>query len=267
MSAAGRAAEGSAQGPAQGPARRVPTVDARYDAGIVTGIAAESRVVVRSLPSIDPAMPIHDLEGRLACAGADSERARACATRLLREGADALVSFGIAGGLDPALKPGDLLLPAAVREPDGRETAMDGVWRSRVEQLLAAAGQAPRAGLHLGSAEVIAGAGDKGERFRDSGASAVDMESHAVAAVARQAQVPMLVLRAVADPAERCLPRLVMGAIGPDGEPRNGLIAARLCLQPWRLPDLLRLRDDTRQALRVLARAVQAVGPALFGRL
>jgi len=237
-----------------------------FDAGIVTGIAAESRVVTRSLPAIDPTMQAHHLEGRLACAGANSLRAKACAVRLLGEGAGALVSFGIAGGLDPSLAPGRLLLPMSVRGEDA-EIAIDGAWRSRVESLLAEAGQAAVGGLHLGSATVIAGAGDKQDRFRASGASAVDMESHAVAAVAAEAKVPLLILRAVADPAERSLPRLVIGGIGPDGEPRNGLIAARLCLQPWRLRDLLRLREDTRQALRALAEAARVIGPALFGRL
>lgn len=212
-------------------------------------------------------MQAHQLEGRLACAGADSERAKACAARLLREGAQALVSFGIAGGLDPTLTPGRLLLPERVRGTDEAEVAIDDTWRRHIEMLLAEAGHATAGGLHLGSAKVIAGRGDKESCFRKTGAAAVDMESHAVAAVAAEAEVPLLILRAVADPAERNLPRLVIGGIGPDGEPRSGLIAARLCLQPWRLNDLLRLREDTRQALKSLTEAIRVIGPALLGRL
>ncbi|MGF1608303.1 MAG: hypothetical protein ACFCUQ_02825 [Kiloniellales bacterium] len=237
------------------------------DAGIVTGIAAEGRVLLRALPAHWPTISHDNLEGRLACAGADTARAKAGAERLLAEGATALVSFGIAGGLDPALAPGALVLPEAVLTPGGEQVAVDAFWRQRVVASFAEGGGRVCAGLLLGSAAVIADRTTKAARFGASGAIAVDMESHAVAEVARQAGVPLLVVRAIADPAERALPAIVLGSIGANGEPRGGLVAGRLAIRPWQLPALLRLRQDARQALAALGALARAAGPLLLGRL
>lgn len=237
------------------------------DAGIVTGIAAEGRVLLRALPAHWPGVSHDGLEARLACAGADSLRAKASAERLLAEGATALVSFGIAGGLDPALAPGALVLPEAVVTPDEEQVAIDPFWRERVAASFAEGGGKVASGLLLGSAAVITDRVAKAGRFRASGAVAVDMESHAVAEVARRAGVPLLVVRAVADPAERALPAIVLGSIGANGEPRGGLVAGRLAIRPWQLPALLRLRQDARQALMALGALARAAGPLLLGRL
>ena len=84
----------------------------------IVGLAAEARVLRRAAGGLDPSLP-----GRIACAAAAPERARAGAERLLAEGAGALVSFGIAGGLDPVLMPGDLVLPERVGLP-GAESSL-----------------------------------------------------------------------------------------------------------------------------------------------
>ena len=49
--------------------------------------------------------------------------------RLIDEGSDALVSFGLAGGLDPALRPGALIVPCAVIVDDVRYPADPGLSR------------------------------------------------------------------------------------------------------------------------------------------
>lgn len=236
-----------------------------HDAGIVTGIAAESRALARGLQQHHHL--IDRLEQRLGCAGADAERARSIAQNLLDAGARGLVSFGIAGGLDPALQPGALVLAEEVALPGGGAVAVDSAWRAGVLARLQETDTRTVGGRLLGSARVIAAPRDKRDCFQVHGAAAVDMESHAVAGVAEQAGVPLLVVRAVADSAERALPGLVIGSIGPDGEPRGGLVASRLLLQPWTLPALLRLRGDARSALRTLSEVARIAGPALLGRL
>ena len=70
--------------------------------GVVTGSWVEARCLRRQ-------------DVRVACSGGSAERARSEAARLVAEGAAALVSFGLAGGLAPELRPGDLLLPETVR--------------------------------------------------------------------------------------------------------------------------------------------------------
>ena len=69
---------------------------------------------------------------RVACSGGSPERARAEAARLAAEGATGLVSFGLAGGLAPELRPGDLVLPETVQAPDGRSLPTDPAWRDNL---------------------------------------------------------------------------------------------------------------------------------------
>ncbi|HEX6141448.1 MAG TPA: hypothetical protein VFZ01_01920, partial [Geminicoccaceae bacterium] len=66
--------------------------------GVVTG----SRIEARCLP--------HRGQFLIRCSAADAARGRAHAATLVDEGVDALLSFGLAGGLEPTLRPGDLLL-------------------------------------------------------------------------------------------------------------------------------------------------------------
>lgn len=229
--------------------------------GFITGLAVESRVLQGSLSRGQS-----DPDPLIACAGAHSGRAQAAAEALLAAGAGALVSYGIAGGLDPALRPGDMVLPESVLLPGGRVVPVHGAWRD--DLLVLARGQSPAAsgGTLQGSERVVAAVTEKQALFAASGAVAVDMESHAVGRVAQAAGVPFLVIRAVVDPADRPLPRAVVGSTRPDGEPRAGLIVARLALRPWEIAQINRLRRDARVALRALGRMTALVERGLMRR-
>ena len=75
--------------------------------------------------------------------------------------------------------------------------------------------------------------------------------------------VPLLVVRAVLDSAERALPRAVIGSIAPNGRARTALVMARLMLRPWETPQVQRLRRDMDAALAALRALTAALGPAL----
>ena len=158
----------------------------------------------------------------VAFSGGSAERARSEAERLLAEGAAALVSFGLAGGLAPGLQAGDLVLPETVRNARSASWSVDPVWRERVHVRLARGGLEPKAGALVGSERIVATASDKRALFEAVGALAVDMESHAVAAVAAEAEIPFLVLRAVADPADQVVPQVAREALRPDGASGSG---------------------------------------------
>lgn len=226
--------------------------------GFVTGLAAEAEVLRRSI-----AETTSDSELLVACAGADSARARRAAEALVETGAAALVSYGIAGGLAPGLEAGAVVLAESVFLPDGGTLATDDPWRRRLIDLAADRGDAVSVGHLIGSDRALRGVAEKRRVHEAGGAVAVDMESHAVAAVARDARVPFLVLRAVADPAARPLPLAVEGSITPEGQPRPGWVAARLAVRPWEVPGVLRLRRDAMAALRALGRVSRVFGAAL----
>lgn len=196
---------------------------------------------------------------RFGIAGADSGRAAAEARRLLDEGAEALLSLGIGGGLDPALAPGEIVVGTAV-EADGETFEVNQVWMCRLLNAIAHS----RSGLIHASAGPVVGRGAKQALFAASGARVVDMESGAVARVAAQAGRPFAVIRAVADPADLTLPTSALAGIGPDGKARPLAVLGRLALRPWELPALIRVGLDSHAAHSSLRAALAGLGTA-FG--
>ncbi len=202
----------------------------------------------------------------VACSGARPALARAQAERLVAEGARALISFGLAGAQVPDLAPGALVLPRAVIEvPSGQVFPVDAAWHTRVVAAAASCGLSLVSEVTVaGSDQAVTTATDKAALARVSGAAVVDMESHVVAAVAREHRLPMLVLRAVADPADRGIPALALAGLGPDGATRPWTVARHLVMAPWALLALIRLAADSRAGLAALGGAVTRLGPAAF---
>jgi hopanoid-associated phosphorylase len=203
---------------------------------------------------------LRGLDLSVACSGGSAERARSEAERLA-QGAAALVSFGLAGGLAPGLRPGDLLLPETVRDAGSGSWSVDPVWRERVQGRLARGGLEAKAGALAGSERIVATAADKRVLFEAAGALAVDMESHAVAAVATDANIPFLVLRAVADPADQVIPQVAREALRPDGGIRIRATFGGLLRQPGELIALLRLARQSVTALVSLRGGARLAGP------
>src|SRR5258708_3284349 len=98
-------------------------------------------------------------------------------------GATALLGWGLAGGLGPALQAGTICLPSMVVSRDGATFATDLHWR----EILTAA-ISPRlivvSGKLLTSAAAIEDVAAKAAAFGETGAVAVDMESAGVAEIA-----------------------------------------------------------------------------------
>jgi adenosylhomocysteine nucleosidase len=120
----------------------------------------------------------------------------------------------------------------------------------------------------LGQDRPLSNAADKAARFAASGALAVDMESLGVARAAEAAGLPFLVVRAVADPAGRSLPRAALKAIGPDGRLKLVSALAAMYLRPWEGPALVRLAYETRLAFDTLEKVAARIaepGNGLFG--
>ena len=194
--------------------------------------------------------------------GARPGRAEQAARALLDQGCDALMSFGFCGGLDSKLAPGTVVFADRVIAADGKVTATDARWRAALST--AAAGRcAAVAAPVYGSAHVIASRAAKKELFEKTGAAAVDMDSHEVAAVANERGVPFIVVRAVADPARRTVPRAVLYGVREDGTTRLVAVCAAVLVRPWEAFSLAGLAWDSYAALGAL-RCVALLGDPLF---
>ena len=127
-----------------------------------------------------------------------------------------VVSWGLCGGLDPRLRPGDLILGAEVVSNDGAIRTDEAVTSSLAERLLAAGTRVVIERVTGADAPVLT-AGAKSDLRRASGAAAVDMESLIAGQYALKQRIPFVILRAVTDPAERDLPPVVLKAVDSDG--------------------------------------------------
>lgn len=219
--------------------------------GVITGLAGETDCFTSLPPEQRPP---------LVCAGARAERAAEGAAALIERGCTGLLSFGVAGGLDPELAPGTVIVADQVVSASGERFAVDALLR---ERLLAALGgeEAPVVAALAGSQRAVTGVRGKRALRRASGAAAVDMESLAVARVAAAADVPFAALRAIADDGGREVPPWVAAAIGPDGRARAGVVARGLLAHPWQGAAMLRLGRDFARAMRSLRRVAAALGP------
>ena len=197
---------------------------------------------------------------RVLLSGMGPEAAAQAATRLADEGVAALMVFGVAGGLAPGLKPGDLVCPTEIIDEQSRRYAADASWRAR---LLGRLPQPPRDGALLTVQAPLLSAADKAAACKRSGAIAVDMESAAVAAVAAAAGLPFLVLRAISDSANDAIPVALAGTVDRYGQPRLGRVLATLLRNPALIAELPRLSRGMNAALSSLRQAARAAGPAL----
>ncbi len=164
--------------------------------------------------------------------------------------ASAIVSFGLCGGLDPALGPGDLIVGSGVIF-DSRRMAADPAWAERLRAALPGA----RLGDFASGGAMVADAASKSALQRKTGAVAVDMESHLVA----RSGLPFAVVRAVSDPADRSLPRAAQAGFGADGEADVGAVIAALMRRPYELPALIEVARDAAKAFKALERAAAAL--------
>ena len=173
--------------------------------------------------------------------------------------AKCLISFGIAGGLAPHLRPGDVVLSGEVIGQDANWRANDR-FQTQVMELAGRLGAAH--GPVLGAAVLLATEQDKARAWRDTGALAVDMESAIVARAADAVGIPFLVLRTIADPATRELPSAALIPLTQRGNPALFSVARDVLRRPRQIAALCGLARETRQALGALPGPAHALRAA-----
>jgi len=203
----------------------------------ITGLAAEARLLTR-------------LGWRVEVGGGTPAGAEAAALRAVSHGATALISFGLAGGLDPAWRPGAILVPAAV---------IEGGALYRTEPALSALlGGADSEMLYAGDS-IAAEPAQKQRIFQQSQCCAIDLESGAVARVASARGLGFAALRAICDPAERALPKAALAALDSQGGMQIARIAWSVIRAPGQIPGLLAVGRDAAKAKAALVSRVNEI--------
>ena len=172
-----------------------------------------------------------------------------------------LGSVGFAGGLDPELVTGDVIVAAAVVWEEAGAARRYDVESTLVETLARvlapALGRPPCLGTLFSAAAVIADVAAKRAAYERHAAAAVEMEAAALARYAAERRVPLFALRVVLDPATLSLEQL------PRNLDASWAARARLATMPWIWPLIGTLRRHAATAGSVLTRAARAALPAL----
>ena len=218
--------------------------------GVIVGLPQEAAILKRVLGKSSP--PI-------VCSGAQAAGAARAAAELSASGADALLSFGFAGGLDPSLRPGDLVIGAGVIGADGAMRPTDDALAQRLCAALDAASCRWSAGLVAHADQAVATLAAKRTLHARTRAAIVDMESRAAA----EAGLRFAILRAVVDPAERALPSSALAALKSSGRIDSLALIGGLLRRPREIAALFALARDNAAAQESLSRAAAAVGRAL----
>lgn len=217
---------------------------------IVTGAAFEARIA--------------DGEGVFTvCAGGDPFRLKTLLDELDPDGFRAVISFGLAGGLDPILRPGDLVIADQIISGERAQQASPALIGA-LQSALSVGGAKPSRSSLAGVDATVMDPASKAALRAATGASAVDMESHVVAAFAAGANLPWGSLRAICDPASRALPPLATTGLKPDGGIDFAATLKSVARDPSQIPALIRTGLDTTIAIAALRRARRLLG-AGFG--
>ena len=176
----------------------------------------------------------------LACSGAGANNARTASELLITQGATRLISWGCAAALSETLKPGDLVLANTLIDAEGIQIDAHPVWHSYTKNTLSTALEV-HAGNLAESHSIVATGKDKKHLHTQTGAVALDMESIAIAKVARQHNLPFLAIRAIADPVDMDLPKAIKHSLNNEGDIVLGKLLLFVVLHPAELSRLIKL--------------------------
>lgn len=174
----------------------------------------------------------------------------------------AVVSFGLAGGLDPTLAVGDVLLAKGVLE-DGQSTSTSIDLTDALARQLSAGRELYRVVTIASVDAPLLDSASKSKLRTFSGADAVDMESHVAGAFAAAHGLPFTVLRVVSDGADHTLPAAAGAAMRSDGSIDVGAVLTRVARDPRQIPALLTTGRNAALAFRKLSRVRGLLGRGL----
>jgi hopanoid-associated phosphorylase len=206
---------------------------------MVTGLPQEARIAA------GPGMSV-------ICSSSDPAQLRAKLAAFNPASIRGIVSFGVAGGLDPTLRSGDIVVASEVVTAATRWSAALTLSADLMTSLQSGRQLNVTHGVLYGAEEVVLHQRDKAALRMRSGAVAVDMESHIAAGYAAAMGLPFAALRVISDPASRALPAIALNALKPNGDIDAWKVLRGIARKPSVIPDLMRTARDFNRAIASL---------------
>lgn len=213
---------------------------------IVTGLKQEARIAA------GPGLTV-------ICSSSNPVQLREMMTSFDPASIRGIVSFGVAGGLNPSLKTGDIVIASRIVTAK-RKWVTDPALTEDVVALPMKRGRSILHGVLAGVEEIVTGQVGKQALRSTTGADAVDMESHIAARYAEYNGLPFAAVRVISDPAHRALPELTLNAIKPNGNVDMWKVMRGIARNPRTIPHLISTGRDFNRALRSLKGCRSALG-------
>jgi adenosylhomocysteine nucleosidase len=231
--------------------------------GIVAALPAELRCLVRAGAPVGATRTVN-ARVLAQAGGIGAAAARRAAASLIADGVGALVSWGFAAGLDPALAAGTLIisqqlepaLPATPAAPDSS------LWAERLAARLR--DRVPLLRGTIACPNHVVRTAEEKRALGASGAVAADMESAAVAAAAADAGIPWLALRVLVDTVDIIVPESVAVAIDAQGRFGMTRFLRAMIHHPMDLARLPALSSAYRRAMRTLETVARTAAEGLL---
>jgi adenosylhomocysteine nucleosidase len=179
-------------------------------------------------------------------------------SRAANDGCRGIVSYGVAGGLSPDLRSGDIVVGSAVVGPNAK-ISTDDIWSAWLLSAIPAAVYGPLAGIDV----PISASVSRGDLWLQSGALAVDMESHVVAGLAAANALRFVALRVVIDAVGRNVPPTALACVSSHGEVSRWRLSRLLLGRPSDMPDVIKLSMDWWLARKALLYCSDVLGASV----
>ncbi|MDH3695164.1 MAG: hypothetical protein OER96_11410 [Gammaproteobacteria bacterium] len=217
--------------------------------GVVAATSIEGQIFTKAIPRQERYI--------LCISGVGADNARHAANELIRKGASRLLSFGFAGALDPECNAGTIVIPNTVITQGNKSFNLTSEWRDAITSRSRDSINF-KTGVLLETRTIAMNPKEKQQLLNSYSADYVDMESGALAAVALQAEIPYLVLRAISDEASDTLPGFVNHFAQPGYDWKN--IPIHVLKHPSNLRYLPKLVHNFRLARNNLTRVIRLTG-------
>lgn len=218
--------------------------------GIIAALPAEAKCLYKG--RLEVATPIAIGAGLFLClSGMGDEAAYNSGKRLIDLDVQALISWGVAGALHHSVHSGDLLIAQSIMTQQVHY-ATTKHWSENIQTYCKQISQPYQTAAMTSINTVCASVQGKQDLFKKTEAMAVDMESGAVARVAKRYHKDLLVIRAIADEATMTIPPAAIKHTDILGQPQLPAFLISCAKNPSQLYHLGKLAWHYKNGLKTL---------------
>jgi adenosylhomocysteine nucleosidase len=214
--------------------------------GIIVAMASEAKALENKIGQLLGEIPF---TVRVASPGL--KYAEKATEQLLSEGHGFFISWGVSGGLNPSLQPGRLLISQQVATTSDQTLEFTSDLEKRISDELNPLN--PILGRITSTEKPTISPVEKSKLHSGRRADAVDMESIAIAKIAKKNSCGFLSIRSIVDSANFEIPSSALAGMNSQGNQVMLKVLKQLAHRPKELKSLIELSFHFRKALKTLS--------------